>query len=76
MPRKPRIKKAKFTVQFFEKSKRHHQRFRWRIVACNGNVVCHSESFLHRTGPRKTVANLIKAIQLGNFKVMEEAIEE
>jgi len=76
MPRKKKIQKSKFKFQFLEKGKKVKQRYRWRIVACNGNIVVHSEAFLHRTGPQKTVKNLIKAIQLGNFKVEEEPIEE
>jgi len=63
-------KRNKYTVRFLKGKGRH--KFRWHIVASNGRVVCSAEGFLHRHGPKKTVANLIKAIKNGEFKQVDD----
>ena len=59
--------RKKFTFRFFKGKGQH--KFRWHAVAANGRIVCSAEGFLHKHGPKKTVANFIKAIQKGEFKL-------
>jgi uncharacterized protein YegP (UPF0339 family) len=59
--------RKKYTIRFFEGKGKH--KFRWHVVAANGRIVCSSEGFLHKHGPKKTVFNLIDAVRLGQFTI-------
>jgi len=69
MVKKRKVNKFRFE---FIKSRNRRQKFTWRIVACNGNIVGGgAESYLHKHGPIKTVNSLIKAIKKGEFTIEE-----
>ena len=68
----PRAKqRAKVIFEFVESTGK--QKFHWRARSSNGRIICHGENMLHKSGPTKTVANLIEAILLGQYKVEEYA---
>ena len=75
----PKAKKPRMRYKFeflHNKKTQHPQKFRWRAVSTNGRIVCHSEVFLHKLGPKATVRNLIRVIQLGQIKVIDKYMEE
>ena len=73
-----KAKRNKFRIEFYHKKGRKDvkQKFRWNIVALNGRIVCSSESFLHKTGPIKTVKSLISAIKKDQIRLEKEYIIE
>lgn len=71
MPKAKRKKHwAKFRFEIVRKSK-GRQKYFWRLVACNGKVVCHSETMHIALAPIKTIASIIDAVQNGEFKITE-----
>jgi uncharacterized protein YegP (UPF0339 family) len=46
-------------------------KYRWRARAANGRIICHSEGMLHRAAPLKTVTNMIEAIKLNQFRIVD-----
>jgi len=67
-----KVEKArkKYTFRFFKGRGVH--KFRWQAVASNGRIVCSAEGFLQKSGPKKTVKNLIDAIKKGQYKIEED----
>ena len=66
-------KRVKFKFQF--KTSSGKQKYFWRIVSCNGRKVSTSgEKFLQKQGPVKTVTNLIKAIQAGEYSIEDYSV--
>jgi uncharacterized protein YegP (UPF0339 family) len=55
---------------------RAKQKYHWRAVACNGRIVCHSETYTAEAGPLKTIASFISAIKKGQFKIVEETVAQ
>jgi len=66
---------AKFRFEFVRRNK-GAQKYHWRLIACNGKIVCHSEMFHAEHSSRKTVASIIDAIKKGQFKIIEEMQRE
>jgi uncharacterized protein YegP (UPF0339 family) len=56
------------------RNKARNQQFRWRIVSCNGNILCHSEHYNAKLGPEKTINSIITAILKGQYRI--ENIDE
>jgi uncharacterized protein YegP (UPF0339 family) len=64
----PRAKqRAKVIFEFFTGRGKH--KFHWRARSSNGQIIGHSEGMLHKASPKKTVANMIEAIKLGQYRV-------
>jgi len=58
------------------RKKKGKQKFYWRLIACNGRIVCHSETMHVFHAPLKTIKNLVGAIKKGEFKIVERLIGE
>jgi len=65
----------KFRFEKIKNTKGGKQKFHWRAVACNGRIVCSSETYTSIKGPNKTIESFVKAIKKGQFKVVDEVIE-
>jgi uncharacterized protein YegP (UPF0339 family) len=63
---------AKYKIEKIKNAKGGKQKYRWRIVSCNGRIVCDSETYKDKRGPEQTIKNLIRAIKEGQFKLNEE----
>jgi uncharacterized protein YegP (UPF0339 family) len=59
-----------------KKGSKGKQKFFWRAVSCNGNTICHAETYLNETSPRNTINSLIDAIKNGQYKIVEELVHE
>jgi len=66
---------AKYRFEIIRKAK-GAQKFHWRLISCNGRIVCHSEKFYAEDSPRKTINNLITAIKTGQYKIVGDIIHE
>lgn len=70
----PKKKKDKYRFVFYRNHK-GKQNFSWRVVACNGNIICSAEMYSNAANPKKTVKNLINAIKKGQFRIDDEINE-
>jgi len=59
----------KFHFQLIESTRAKGQKFRWRVVSKNGKIVCSSELYSNREGPKKVIDNLIEAVRLRQIEV-------
>ena len=79
MPNKKGSKKNKHWAKFrFEviRKERGKQKFFWRVIACNGNTICHAEMYGNEASPRNTIDSLIDAIKNDQYKVVEELVHD
>ena len=49
------------------------QQYHWRIIACNGRVLCFSENYKAEAGALKTINSIISAIQKKQYRIEENA---
>ncbi len=69
-------KKDKFRFEVFHRYKAKGQKFCWRVISCNGNNICSAEMFGSEQMPRKTIKSLISAIKKGQYRVVEDLVNE
>lgn len=63
--------RPKYKIQFYKGNGKH--KFRWRIIASNGRIVCSgSEGYLHKHGPVKTVNRLLEGLRNYDFVVIDD----
>ena len=62
---------AKFRFEIV-KNPKARQKYHWRAVACNGKIVCSSETMYASVAPLKTIKSFIKGIQEGKFKIVDK----
>ena len=71
----PKGKRGKHWAKFrFEvvRNPKGKQKFHWRAIACNGKIVCSSETMYAGGAPLKTIKSFIEGIKKGQFKIVKE----
>jgi uncharacterized protein YegP (UPF0339 family) len=63
---KPRIK---YKFELIESTKAKKQKYRWRIMSCNGRIVASSELYAEKIGVTRVVNSLIEALERGSFSI-------
>ena len=70
----PKGKRKKHWAKFrFEivKNPEVRQKYHWRAIACNGKIICASETMYAASAPLKTIQSFIKSIKNDQFKITE-----